>query len=69
MPWEYHVDARGHRHYRRSEAELGLVEATPEDEIDLASMKKDALVEYAIEKGIDATGTKAEIIARLEAAL
>ena len=66
MPWEYVTDAKGHRHYRRSEVELGLEPATPTDELDLASLKKDALVQYAIEHGVDATGTKAEILARFE---
>lgn len=67
MPWEYHVDGRGHRHYRRVDVTNKLVEATPESELDPASLKKDALVEYAIERGVDATGTKADILARLAA--
>lgn len=68
MPWEYHVDAKGHRHYRRVPVELGLEPATEEDQLDPATLKKDALIEYAIERGVgDTSGTKAEIIARLAA--
>lgn len=68
MPWQWHTDAKGHRHYRRADVELGLEPATPDSELDPASLKKDALIEYAISQGVtDTTGTKAEILERLAA--
>ena len=41
--------------------------AADEPEQDLTALKKDELVALADERGVDSSGTKAEIIERLEA--
>lgn len=46
-----------------SEPEVEIVEA--EEELDLESMKKGQLVELAESRGLDSTGTKAALLARL----
>lgn len=38
-----------------------------DEEVDYSDLKKDELVALADERGVDSSGTKAEIIARLEA--
>lgn len=50
---------------RRAVASLDAL-VTPEPEPDYASLKKDALVIEATRRGVDASGTKAEILARLQ---
>jgi hypothetical protein len=44
-----------------------IEEAQGTDEQDLTKLNKDELVKLAEDKGVDSSGNKAEIVARLEA--
>jgi hypothetical protein len=50
----------------RYRATARTTEPVVEAEADLSSMKKDELVAEAEKRGVDSSGTKAEIIERLE---
>lgn len=54
--------------YRTSGRDLTQVRRPrkPAPPVDLGSLKKDELVQVAEQAGVDATGTKAEILERLE---
>lgn len=54
--YEWHTDEQGRRRVRR---------VAPVAESDPASLKKDDLVALAEARGVDASGTKAEILERL----
>ena len=62
--YEWKSTQHGHRLFRRPSA-ASLKAAAPKP--DLASLKKDELIEVATEQGLDTSGTKADIIERLEA--
>lgn len=69
-------------HYDEDQAEVGFTtptalpvvtggvsadEADDDEEVDYSDLKKDELVALAEERGLDSSGTKADIIERLEA--
>ena len=65
--YEWKPTQHGRRLFRRPGA--AAVAPAPEPETppaDLASLKKAELVEFAEERGVDSSGTKADIIARFE---
>lgn len=68
--YEWKPTQHGNRLYRRPgiapAAPVRRVKAAKAPEPDLASLKKDELVEAAESQGVDSSGTKADIIARLE---